>query len=131
MRFSGKIGVDMHYSNKSAYTNVYKQKLIKKSEKIKILIATHCFFDSPHSYGKNIFPDFYEWLDYLGKISNKTDYDWYIKLHPNYHPLTMNVINHFLKKHHGGRVYFPFQKVILPIIPLAILSTVFYFITKQ
>ena len=48
----------MHYSNKSAYTNVYKQKLIKKSEKIKILIATHCFFDSPHSYGKNIFPDF-------------------------------------------------------------------------
>jgi hypothetical protein len=99
LRFSGKIGVDMHYSTKSAYANVHKQKLIKNSKKIKILIATHCFFDSPHSYGKNIFPDFYEWIDYLGKISNKTDYDWYIKLHPDYHPLTMNVINHFLKKY--------------------------------
>jgi len=99
LRFSGKIGVDMYYSNKSAYTNIYKQKLIKNSKKIKILIATHCFFDSPHSYGKNIFPDFYEWIDYLGKISNKTDYDWYIKLHPDHHPLTMNVINHFLKKY--------------------------------
>jgi len=99
LRFSGKVGVDMHYSTKSAYTNIYKPKLIKNSDKIKILIATHCFFDSPHSYGKNIFPDFYEWLNFLGKISNKTDYDWYIKLHPDYHPLTMNVINYFIKKY--------------------------------
>jgi hypothetical protein len=99
-RFRGKIGVDMHYSNKSAYQNIfYKEKLIKNSCKIKILIATHCFFDSPHSYGKNIFCDFYEWIDYLGKISTKTDYDWYIKLHPDYHPLTLKVINYFTKKY--------------------------------
>lgn len=41
------------------------------------------------------------------------------------------IIHHFFKKHHGGRVYFLFQKVVLPIIPLAILSAVFYFVTKQ
>jgi|688.fasta_scaffold49490_5 hypothetical protein len=99
LRFMGKIGVDMHYSTKSAYTNNFKKRLIKNSDKIKILIATHCFFDSPHSYGKNIFPDFYEWLDCLGKISIKTDYDWYIKLHPDFHPLTMKIINQFINKY--------------------------------
>jgi len=30
-----------------------------------------------------LFPDFYEWLCFLGGISEKTDYDWYIKLHPD------------------------------------------------
>ena len=41
------------------------------------------------------------------------------------------IIHYFLKKHHGGRVYFPFQKVVMSLIPLAILSAVFYFITKN
>ena len=99
LRFRGKVGVDMHYSTKSSYTNNFKTRLIKNSHKIKILIATHCFFDSPHSYGKNLFCDFYEWLEYLGKLSIKTDYDWYIKLHPDYHPLTLKVINGFLKRY--------------------------------
>lgn len=41
------------------------------------------------------------------------------------------IIHRFLKKRHGGQAYFPFQKVVLPLIPLAILSVVFYFITKN
>ena len=29
-----------------------------------------------------MFPDFYEWLDFICKLSIKTDYEWYIKTHP-------------------------------------------------
>ena len=57
--------------------------MLKKSNKIKILIATHSFVDSPHCFGNNFFTDHYDWLDSLGKISNEVDYDWYIKCHPN------------------------------------------------
>ena len=32
------------------------------------------------------FHDFHDWLDYLGKLSLNTDYDWYIKSHKNYFP---------------------------------------------
>ena len=32
----------------------------------------------------SIFPDFYQWLLFLGKVSKKTDYDWYIKTHIPY-----------------------------------------------
>jgi len=35
-----------------------------------------------------------------------------------------------LKKNNGGHAYFPFQKVVMPVLGLAVLSTIFYFLTK-
>jgi len=37
---------------------------------------------------------------------------------------------YYLKEKNQGRAYFPFQKVVMPIIPLIILSIIFYFLTK-
>ena len=98
-RFSGEVGVDMSYSTKSAYSGSRHAQLLQESSRKKILIATHCFFDSPHSYGNNIFPDFYEWLDFLGEMSEVTNYDWYIKTHPDYLPGTMEIIEGFIAKY--------------------------------
>lgn len=39
-------------------------------------------------------------------------------------------LNLFLKKANQGKVYFPFQKVVLPILFLVVLNVVFYYITK-
>lgn len=99
LRFQGKVGVDMKYSTKSAYTQHRLERLLKESSRTKVFIALHCFFDSPHSYGHNLFPDFFEWLDFLGKISLETDYDWYMKTHPDYLPGNMDIINSFLQKY--------------------------------
>lgn len=99
LRFAGKVGVDMGYATKSAYGMHKAERLLKESARLKILIATHCFFDSPHSFGNNLFPDFYEWLDFLGKMSLETDYDWYIKTHPDYLPGTMEIIDSFIQKY--------------------------------
>lgn len=98
MRFSGEVGVDMHYSSKSSYTRPRSVRIIPESPRIKILIATHCFFDSPHPYGVNLFPDFYEWLTFLGEISEKTDYDWYLKTHPDFLPGNMEILEEFIKR---------------------------------
>ena len=98
-RFAGEVGVDMAYSSKSAYGASRHASLLRESPRKKILIATHCFFDSPHSYGNNIFPDFYEWLDFLGEMTDETDYDWYIKTHPDYLPGTKEVIDSFVTKY--------------------------------
>ena len=97
-RFAGEVGVDMSYSTKSAYGLARHDRLLRQSSKKKILVATHCFFDSPHSYGKNTFPDFYEWLEFLGLISERTDYDWYIKTHPDFLPGTKEIIDAFLAR---------------------------------
>jgi hypothetical protein len=55
-------------------------------------VATHCFFDNPHAYGWMLFPDFYEWLCFLGEISKVTDYEWYLKPHPDYLPGTLETL---------------------------------------
>ena len=55
-----------------------KKKLIPR-----VLIASHCFTDAVHIHGKNIFTDYYDWIKFLGKISEKLDYNWTIKIHPN------------------------------------------------
>lgn len=86
LRFSGKIGVDMHYSTKSAFaknSNIINQ--IVASSKIKVFVAVHDFYDSPHGYGNNFYPDFLIWLEALAKISENTDYEWYVKTHPDLH----------------------------------------------
>lgn len=98
-RFLGEVGVDMKYSNKSAYGESSHARLLRDSSRKKILIATHCFFDSPHSYGNNLFPDFYEWLDFLGKMTEVTNYDWYIKTHPDYLPGTMEIVLGFISRY--------------------------------
>jgi len=40
-----------------------------------------------------------------------------------------NIFSLYLKKINGGKAYFPFQKVVMPIVPLIILSFIFYSIT--
>tara|TARA_A100001011_G_scaffold380252_1_gene447338 strand:+ start:429 stop:2039 length:1611 start_codon:yes stop_codon:yes gene_type:complete len=97
-RLSGEIGINMNYSEKSAFHKNKIQKLeIKQSERIKIVICTHCFFDNPHGYGEMIFHDFYDWLVFLGNISNKTNYEWYIKVHPDYLPGTIETLNEIIR----------------------------------
>ncbi|MCP4160217.1 MAG: hypothetical protein GY760_09105 [Deltaproteobacteria bacterium] len=98
-RFSGEVGVDMSYSTKSAYTNLRRERILSDSKKFKILIAAHCFFDSPHGIGKNLFVDFYEWIEFLGKTSEKTDYEWYIKTHPDFIPENLEILNYFTTKY--------------------------------
>ena len=93
----------MPYSSKSAFQKnvTHEKRIIKKNKNFKILVATHSFSDSPHLLGKNFFPDFYIWLNFLGKISKKTNYDWYIKYHANfidYFDKTVDNLNEFVKK---------------------------------
>jgi len=91
-RLGGDVGVNMGYSTKSAYTAEKLERQTLASNRTKIVIATHCFFDNPRAYGGMLFTDFYEWITFLGQISEITDYDWYIKTHRDYLPGTMEAI---------------------------------------
>ena len=89
------------YVSKSSFSNkVLSTKVITTNKKIKILIASQCFVDSPHNYGNNLFIDHLEWLNYLAKFidSKKNKYDWYLKTHNNLNPISKNIITKYLKK---------------------------------
>lgn len=96
-RIGGEVGVDMPYSTKSAFrSNQNGKSILRKSENIKVLICSHCFYDNPHGYGGMLFLDFYEWLNYLGKISERTNHDWYLKMHPDPLPGTLEIMQGIL-----------------------------------
>lgn len=100
LRFNGTVGVDMGYSTKSGYgSKFYKKRVLKKSLKIKILIATHDFLDNPHAYSGNIFSDFYEWMKYLCEFSKNNKYDWYVKCHPDFRPESLSILKLLLNNY--------------------------------
>ena len=98
-RLSGAIGIDMAYATKSAFTDkIASTPVTNKTNKIKILVATHEFYDSPNCYGGLLFMDFYEWLMFLAKVSSKTNYEWYIKTHPDVLPISKRIIKNIVDK---------------------------------
>lgn len=83
----------------SPYDEKSNDVLLKKSDKIKVVICPHCFTDDPFPFGKFLFKDQYEWLDYLGRLSLTTDYDWYFKIHPASEILSRSVYEQILGKY--------------------------------
>lgn len=86
-------------SDTKIYNTKIKSDVFKKNGKTRILVATHCFTDAVHFYGKFLFPDFYEWIDYLGKLSNELEYDWYIKFHPTQYQNNQKHFEYFKNKY--------------------------------
>lgn len=85
-RFRGEKELGSHHLLRPTYLARTGTRVLEESPRLKILVASHCFSDDNHVYGDNLFPDFYEWLTFLGEISERTDYDWYVKLHPDRYP---------------------------------------------
>ena len=99
-KLDGKVSTNMENLKFSPFSKKkINNKLFNKNNKIKILVASHCLMDSPHAFGPWHFSDFTEWLEFLGKISLKTNYDWYIKPHPNDMKLNYKYINSFLNRY--------------------------------
>jgi hypothetical protein len=81
-RLEGRKSADVPWIVQSAFHDRRRPRVVQESERLKVLICSHCFFDNPHMYGGLLFLDFWEWLSFLGRIAASTDYDWYLKMHP-------------------------------------------------
>lgn len=69
-----------------AFANpVTKGRVLKKNDKLKIVLCTHSFEEDCYWYGKHIFDsNYFSWLAHVGELSNKyTEYEWYLKKHPS------------------------------------------------
>ena len=100
LHLKGKLSAIPYVLKSSFSQNLQNKKLFRSNNKIKILIASQCFIDSPHNYGNNLFPDHLHWLKFLSKfINNKNyNYEWFLKTHNDLNPISKNIILNFLKK---------------------------------
>ncbi|HSI10795.1 MAG TPA: hypothetical protein VK961_02070 [Chthoniobacter sp.] len=68
---------------KSAYSGVSSEAVMETTGRPRILVMLHDFCDAVHCIGPMLFPDFYEWIHCLLKHASETEFDWYVKPHPN------------------------------------------------
>ena len=100
-RFAGKVypGADISYTSLNSYrAPETKKRILLESEVPKVLIAPHAFSDGPHGRGNALFPDFWEWLEFLGKKSTEGKYEWYIKNHPDVFRGDRPIIDGFIRR---------------------------------
>ncbi len=81
-RLSGKIDTRVLVGH-SAYGEASAERILGTSDKPKILVLLHDFCDSVHCFREMLFPDFYEWVHHLLARAAETDFEWYVKPHPN------------------------------------------------
>ena len=90
---------------KRAQQLVRSKKELSTKKKLNILIAAHCFTDSVHVYGtQGLFVDHMAWIEFLGNISKKTDYNWFIKFHPSHYDNNYIKMIELIKKYPKFRI---------------------------
>ena len=63
--------------------NKNKEFELSNDKRKKIIILPSCFFDALSFFEKSLFVDNYTWLKHLLTKSKLTNFDWYIKPHPD------------------------------------------------
>lgn len=98
-RWQGKSMKGLHYVEETPFGAIRSEPVLRSNDRLKVLIAPHDFFDSPHCYGKHLFPDFSQWLEFLGTASKQTEYDWYLKTHTNLPAYSQAIIDEYCRDH--------------------------------
>lgn len=93
IRNDGKRCVDLRLSggelpstipkNSSSSLNLELDPEITRKRGAKVLVALHDFFDAVHWFGNAFYPDYYEWLLEICKVSAASNLTWIIKPHPS------------------------------------------------
>ena len=96
-RLRGDIS-DISFMKQSIYTVPKRARVLDETDKLKVLICPHAFVDDLYCFGDQIFGSVVEWLGYLGEMSERTDYEWYLKLHPIADERDEEIVGRILKK---------------------------------
>lgn len=84
-RLGGAIDSGISYLPNSQYSQHPKTDSYGQTDHLKtVLVALHDFYDSPHHLGVSLFPDFFEWLEWMAIFSKRhPQVDFLVKMHPN------------------------------------------------
>ena len=79
--YKNKISKILMIGDKNPYN---KKKILRiKSNKPKIIIIASCFFDAVNFYKHSLYTDSYIFVNEILKLAKNTNFEWYIKPHPD------------------------------------------------
>ena len=91
-RTSGDFKIDNYYQEASAFSKIMSKTLQVDNPRA-IVIATHCFFDSPHGLGGMVYEDFFTWIVDTLRYAKEREISVYLKTHPDFLPGTLEVVD--------------------------------------
>lgn len=91
---------DVYYPDgKSPFSVICENRILENNDKIKVLICPHIFEEDSYHGAWQLFNNYFSWLVTLGELSEKTDYEWYIKKHPAGSWRDDIIIDEFLRRY--------------------------------
>ncbi len=96
-RFKGKKEPNLS-GNLIMYHNK-KSRINFKNNNKNIMLFLPCFFDGPGRHSNLLFPDFYQWTEFMLENAKKTKFEWFIKPHPSGLPGNDKIIKEFKDKY--------------------------------
>ena len=91
---------DMPMIDKSTFGVNESNNVLENNNRTKIMICPHYMEDDAFPYGDDmLFTYQWEWLEFLGELSEKTDYDWYLKPHPIEKALGDSLMDEYVHKY--------------------------------
>ncbi len=99
--FLGKNGEFLNWRNDNNVFHYQTGRLeLPPKDKVRVLICPHIFNEDQWCNGQQLCGNNYiSWLQFVGDIADKTDYDWYIKLHPDEAERGNAFIGEFVRRH--------------------------------
>jgi len=95
-RLNGKIDIATSYMKESAYKiKINNIPNVAGS----IVIFLHDFYDSIYNYGKLVFLDFIDWIEFTIKTLDEYNIDYYLKPHPNQIEDSAKVLDNLIIKY--------------------------------
>ncbi|MEW6055175.1 MAG: hypothetical protein AB1540_01060 [Bdellovibrionota bacterium] len=74
-------------------------RLLKETGRPRVIVMLNCFLDAPHCYRDMLFPDFWEWINFVLSRASQTSFDWYVKPHPGGLPQNDLVLEELKRKY--------------------------------
>lgn len=91
---------DLRYPDgKSPFSVICEDRILEDSDKIKVLICPHIFEEDSYHCSWQLFNNYFSWMVTLGELSERTEYEWYIKKHPSGAWRDDIIIDEFLKRY--------------------------------
>lgn len=105
-RLNGMQDRELLPSGNSAYGAIGDEKrVLRETGKPRVIVLLHDFCDAPNVLRWSLFPDFWEWLNFLLSRAEKTPFDWYVKPHPHRHSdkakgtANSEIVREFMKRY--------------------------------
>lgn len=105
-RLNGMQDRELLPSGNSAYgATGEERRVFRETGKPRVIVLLHDFCDAPNVLRWSLFPDFWEWLNFLLSRAQQTPFDWYVKPHPHLHSdkakgtANSEIVREFMKRY--------------------------------